>query len=123
MNCPHCQKALPENYSASFCPHCGGEVQQPNPVTPDTPPLAPFKLNWWIFFSALLAPTLLTLLSAGLFKAQANEQVSPMIGLFGGASAGIAFGVMVSLRIGKLVAARAVLRHLVYLIHAAVWYQ
>ena len=109
MNCSHCQKELPENYAASFCPHCGGAVQQPDPVTPDTPPLVPTKINWWIFFGVLLAPPLLTLITAFLDKERSNQELSPFIAFFGGAAAGIACGIMLALRIGKNVAARVAL--------------
>jgi hypothetical protein len=105
MNCPHCQKPLPENYSAGFCPHCGGAIQPESPGV-DTLDLPPVKIRWPIFFGVLLAPVLITALIA--FLGKPNEQVSPITGFFGGAAAGIACGIMLALRIGKTVGARIV---------------
>jgi hypothetical protein len=87
-----------------------GVMNVPKP----TPPIAeqapkPFKIKWWIFFAALLAPPLLTLMAAYLNKGQANEGVSPVIGIVGGAAGGIICGVLLALRMQKTIAARVVL--------------
>jgi hypothetical protein len=123
MNCPHCEKKLPENCSASYCLHCGGELQQPEPIpaaTMDRSPLPPIKINWLIFFAVLFAAPLLTMLTAFLSKGQTNESISPAIGFFGGAVAGIACGVMLGLRLGNSVGLRVVSCILFVFIMAAV---
>src|SRR5689334_17705579 len=101
MNCPHCQKPLPENYSASFCPHCGGAVEYPQSPVPVAPLLPPVKINWFLFFAVFLAPPLLTLLSAIVNKGHSNEGVSPPTAILGGAAAGITCGVLLALRLGR----------------------
>src|SRR5580765_6010530 len=110
MNCPHCQKLLPDNYTASYCPHCGGEVQQPtSPTPPGSPPLKPVKIKWPIFFVVLLAPPVLTSMVAFVGKGQSNESVSPIIALFGGGAAGVVYGILLALRIGRTVPIRVLL--------------
>jgi hypothetical protein len=108
MNCPHCHKVLPENYAASYCPHCGGAVQMAEPAfySSGTPAVAPIKISWLIFFGVLLAPLLLTILVVLLSGPHTNEQFSPIIAFFGGAGAGIVCGVMLALRLGKSMGAR-----------------
>lgn len=111
MNCPHCNKPLPENYTASYCPHCGGAVRPEELVavaSSDTS-LVPVRVSWLIFFGVLLAPALLTAFSVFLGKGHSNEQASPVIAFFGGAAAGIACGVMLGLRIGRNVGTRIML--------------
>jgi hypothetical protein len=119
--CRHCQQDLPENYKGRYCPACGavlpevlipatGIMNVPKPTPPVTEPaVKQFKINWWIFFAALLAPPLLTLIAAYLNKGQANEGVSPGIGLFGGAAGGIICGVLLALRTRKTTAAKVAL--------------
>jgi len=112
MNCPHCQKELPINYGARWCPFCGKDLPASATYAVEPPPqspiLSPVKINWLIFFVVLLAPPLLTMLSASLVGGR-NEQVSPGIGLYGGGAAGIACGIMLCLRLGKTLLARVVL--------------
>lgn len=105
MNCPHCQKASPENYTASYCPHCGGALQ-PGGVADALPPV---KTSWLIFFAVLLAPPLLTTLAAFLAGGEIAGDATVAIGSIGGAAGGIACGIMLALRLGKTVGARIVL--------------
>jgi hypothetical protein len=44
MNCPHCQKELPQNVSAKRCSFCDGNL--------------PRKFNWFFFGLVLSAPAL-----------------------------------------------------------------
>lgn len=111
MNCPHCEKPLPENYSASYCPYCGKEIQ-PQATLPGTPPPrppTPVGINWMVFLGIILAAPLLTLLSAFLGRGHSGESVSPVIGFFGGIAGGITGGIMLALRIGKTAGARVAL--------------
>jgi hypothetical protein len=108
MNCPHCQKVLPEQLAEGRCPHCGGTV--PPEAAPGPPvSLAPVKIRWLVFFCVLLTPPVMTLISAVLGKGQAGESASPAIGFFGGAAAGIACGVMLAFRFGRSISARVLL--------------
>src|SRR5690242_13965829 len=109
MNCPHCQKPLPQNYTASFCPHCGGAIEYPHIPVPASPPLPPVKVNWFLFFAVLLAPPLLTLITAFVSREQRGQSVSPVIALFGGAIAGIVCGIMLARRVGRTGSARILL--------------
>ena len=107
MNCPHCQKTLPENYGATYCPFCGmGIPVGESPLPVNGPSLAPVRIRWLVFFAVLLAPALLTLLSSFLGRGHDNENISPIIAIVGGIGAAIACGVMLGLRIGRTVATR-----------------
>lgn len=107
MNCPHCQKALPEKYNATYCPFCGMGITVEEKDSGITHPLLPpVRIHLGIFFGVLFAPALLTLLTSFLTKGHANESMSPTIAIFGGVLAGIACGVMLSLHIGKTAPAR-----------------
>jgi hypothetical protein len=108
MNCPHCQQALPEKYNASYCPHCGGAVQPTEPAIVETA-LKPVKIKWWVFLAVLLGPPLLTLLVAFLGKGTRDDEISPIIGLVGGGAGGIAFGIMLALRLGRTATSRVLL--------------
>ena len=90
MNCPHCQKELPEDYGAVLCPFCGQNLSANlSPPLPANPSLPPAPMNWWIFFAILLAPAVLALLGS-LVKVEALSVASP---LFGGPIAGIICGI------------------------------
>jgi hypothetical protein len=111
MNCPHCQKELPDNYRARWCTFCGKDLPALGTYLVEQPQsggLPPVKINWLIFFCALLAPPLLTMLTASTVGGR-NESVSPAIALFGGGAGGIICGVLLGLRLGKTVQARFVL--------------
>jgi hypothetical protein len=74
MNCPHCQKKLPENYSAGWCPFCGRDL------FPDqSPSIESAKINWLVFFTVLLAPAVLSLIGVAL-----NIGTLIVSGTFGG---------------------------------------
>jgi hypothetical protein len=103
MNCPHCQKELPENYSANWCPLCGTNLNE-----------APIKFHWRLFLVALLCPALLTLLSAAAMRFlisshSMNEGVSPWVGLIGGAIGGVICGVMLGFQASKNLPIRIIL--------------
>jgi hypothetical protein len=117
MNCPHCQKVLPENSSGKNCPHCGKSLQ---PEVATASSLAPVRIKWLIFFGVLLAPPLITMFAAFLGKGQENEQASPVIAVFGGAGCGIACGIMLALRLGRTSGARVLLGLLFSVIFAVV---
>jgi hypothetical protein len=99
MNCPHCQKELPPDYSAACCPFCGKNL------LPEAEPfqkLPPAKFRWKLFLCALLSPALLTLFSAAamrflILSQPTNEGVSPMIALVAGAIGGVVCGVTLGL--------------------------
>jgi hypothetical protein len=99
MTCPHCQKELPENYSALWCPFCGQNLSLDQPPK-ESPPI---KFNRWLFLCALLFPPVLTLISAMAMRSLMvrqlmGEGVSPLVGLVGGGIGGIICGVMLGLQ-------------------------
>jgi hypothetical protein len=107
MNCPYCQKVLPEKYSATYCPYCGEAIAIEEKVPKiNNPSVATIRIRWPIFFGVLLAPALVTLLTSFLGRDQANEPMSAFIAFFGGIAAGIACGVMLAFRVGKTVSNR-----------------
>jgi hypothetical protein len=76
--CPICQKELPENYGAVYCPFCGKDLPPPVFALVETrePSVEspPAKVNLPLFFGALFAPALLTLLVA-LFKSETATSI------------------------------------------------
>jgi hypothetical protein len=112
MKCPHCKNELPDNHGARWCSFCGKDLPGSATYAVETPSsspqLAPVKVNWLVFFAVLIAPPLLTLITASTVGGR-NEQVSPIIGLYGGGAAGIICGLLLGLRLGKTVLARVVL--------------
>ena len=89
MNCPYCQKALPGNYSAAWCPFCGRDL-----VPDSVPPLQAPKTNWFVFFAVLLAPAIVV-----LFAGIADAGGIVVLSTFGGSlAAGIACARMLAKR-------------------------
>lgn len=107
MNCPHCQKELLENHSGNYCEFCGKDFEPgiSSMGQSDSTPLTPVKFRPEIFFLVLLAPPLLTALTAWLIHTP-NQSTSVAIGFFGGGAAGIACGIMIGLRLGKTLSRR-----------------
>lgn len=107
MNCPHCQKILPENYPAEFCLFCGKDLSpiKIQDANAEATSLAPVKFNAAIFFLILLGPPVLTALTAWLVHTP-NESYSAAIGFFGGGAAGIVCGILIGLRLGRTIGAR-----------------
>ena len=100
---------LPENHVAGICPHCGHDLPSTNPAPPGEPP--PLKIKWLWFWIALIAPPVLTALSALLARQAApehasNESLSPAVALIGGGLGGIVCGIVIGTRLGKTTAAR-----------------
>lgn len=106
MNCPHCQKELPANYSANWCSFCGKDLPEPASSEQELPPV---KFKWKLFLCVLLAPPLLTLLSAAamhflILPDSTNESLTPFVGLIGGGIGGIICGVLIGLQSRNLAA-------------------
>jgi hypothetical protein len=110
MNCPHCQKELPEHY---------GKDLSTSEIGSSKPSSRTAKIYWPIFLAVLLAPTFLTMLSAILDRA-VNQSVSLFIGLVGGGAAGIACGLMLGFRLGSTGLERIFVTLLLCLIMAVV---
>jgi hypothetical protein len=97
MNCLNCQKELPADYAAARCPFCGHAlaVSGNDSVRQSLPPV---KTHWLVFFSVMLAPVLLTILSVR-FGAK-NGGASTGFALIGGGAAGIVCGAMLGRQVG-----------------------
>jgi uncharacterized membrane protein len=108
MNCPHCQKELPENYGVAWCPFCEEDLQLEN--SKQLQELPAVKFNGRLFLCALLFPALATLLSAEamrfLMSKPIGDGVSPCVGLIGGAIGGVICGVMLGFQGSKNLPAR-----------------
>ena len=109
MNCPNCQKKLPEKYDAAYCPLCGKNLP-PNP-SEQARELPTVKFNRLLFFGALLIPPVLTLLSAALMRfvvlvSSTNEGVTPMVAIVGGCIGGAICGAHLGVKAGKNIPAR-----------------
>jgi len=98
MNCPRCQKQLPDNYAADWCPFCGSDLP---PSEPDSaqPQLPSVKTRWPIFFGVLLAPVVLTIFAVLL--GTKDGDAPPAVASFAGGAAGIVCGVILGRRLGK----------------------
>ncbi len=104
MNCPHCHQVLPENYSATYCLHCGAAVTVEESVPKvSKPSVVPVRIRWPIFFGVLLGPALVTLLTSFLGSAHTNDTLSALIAFFGGIAGGIGCGLMLAFRVSKTV--------------------
>ena len=76
-------------------------MNSPAPSAPDsaeTPP-APVRLNWMLFFTVLLAPTLLT--SAIIFLGAKRGDAAPTVAVVGAGLSGIWCGVMLGRFLGR----------------------
>lgn len=100
MNCPDCQQPLPENYSATHCPHCGKGLPSPGPP----PPGAVRWNDWSVFFTVLFAPGVLS-----LFAALIGSALMFYSTVYGSALAGIFCGVILATRFGRTNAGKVVL--------------
>lgn len=106
MNCPHCQKELPEGQPLEWCPFCGRDLA-PSEADASQHLLPPVKTNWWAFFFALIAPVLLSIFAVLLGANSGNT--SPMIAFFGGGAAGVVCGVLLGRQLGRTVVTRFLL--------------
>jgi hypothetical protein len=107
MNCPFCKQVIPENHASSICPHCGHDLPSINPGP--TTELPPFKVNWLWFWLALIAPPILTALSAASTKHTSNDGLPVAVSLLGGGIGGIVCGVVIGIKLGKTTTSRVVL--------------
>ena len=82
MNCPHCQKDLPENYGAAWCPFCGKDLSVPET---NLPAFESRWVSWPKFFIILFAPAI------GCFLALAIDigGLAVLLGLFGSLVSGL----------------------------------
>ncbi len=107
MNCPFCKQVIPENHADGVCPHCGHDLPPANPGATTEPP--PFKIKWLWFWLALIAPPVLSALSAALTRHTSNGGLPVAVGLFGGGIGGLVCGVVIGIKLGKTTPARVVL--------------
>jgi hypothetical protein len=105
MNCPNCNNALPENIPGGKCPSCGHELPIKNPESIQAAPAGP-KPSWLWFWAALLAPPVLTLLTAFLTRHTTNGGAPVAIALLGGGAGGIVCGIILGVRLGSNPGAR-----------------
>ena len=94
MNCPHCQKELPENFTGDNCPACGQVVNR------EVAAPARRKFHALLFFAALLAASLTD---------KSNDGLPVAIGLFGGGAAGILCGIWLGIFLGTKPVSRFIL--------------
>src|ERR1022692_1417801 len=77
MNCPHCQKELPDNLLASICPHCRQAL--PTPIFQSA------WVDWKKIILLSFAPAMLCLLSM-IMRLQI---ISVLVGIFGSLGGGL----------------------------------
>src|SRR5450755_523679 len=58
MNCPHCQKELPANSGAAWCPFCGRDLLPNEAGSQPQPAFEQNHVRWPKFFIFLLAPAI-----------------------------------------------------------------
>lgn len=73
---------------------------------PPRKPLALVKMRWWVFFAVLLAPPILTFLSAYSHRGFKGEPDTPAVCLVSGVVAGIVCGTMLAVRLSSSYAGR-----------------
>lgn len=105
MDCPHCQKTLPENFGGTACPYC--EAVLPPATNHEDAYVSHARFHKIVFF-ALLTPPLLTLIFAWLSRIPGWADVV-FIPVWGGVASGFASGIMMGLRLGKTIPLRIIL--------------
>jgi len=83
------------------------ESSEPFPPLPPVLPSPPRRLNWVLFFVALLGPTLLTIVVTLLGSTRGDTV--PTIAFVGGVISGIACGVLLGRRLGSTPGSRVVI--------------
>jgi hypothetical protein len=92
MNCPHCQKELPQNYSTAFCPFCGETIGAKADALASSEISPRKRFFWGWLFLVLAAPAIVDFLLVAIFSnfdQAANLMVlvalggSPVAGLVG----------------------------------------
>jgi hypothetical protein len=84
MNCPHCQKELPQNYSAAFCPFCGEAIEAKGeaPASSENPPRKRFFWGWWFLVVAI--PAIVNFLLTAIFSNSDQAANLMVLATFGG---------------------------------------
>jgi hypothetical protein len=77
MNCPHCQKELPENYGANWCSFCGKDLATDKIFPKDKSGIQ--RLPTKGFFISLLAPAIVSFTALLLHV----EFIAAFAGIFG----------------------------------------
>ncbi|MEO6034328.1 MAG: hypothetical protein ABIQ35_03650, partial [Verrucomicrobiota bacterium] len=98
MICPHCQNTVPEGFSGAHCPFCEKDLTAQRSSSIDGPMAKQHKFRWPYFFAVMLAPVLLTSLSALLSK---DGSFAVGIAILGGSVSGIVGGAMLGREFGK----------------------
>jgi hypothetical protein len=93
MNCPHCQQPLPESHTNAICCYCQRELT-PGPLSAGDAPTVGRRWAW--FFILLVAPPILSLLSAFV-----HEAISPWIAIVSSVLSALAGGILLGSQIGK----------------------
>ncbi|HEU5072403.1 MAG TPA: hypothetical protein VFV96_18535 [Verrucomicrobiae bacterium] len=87
----------------------------PPPLPGEAPPMAVRRINWFLFFAVLLAPPVLTLLTA-----MAGWQSFPVACPFvGGALAGLVCGIQLARRLGQTTNAVVLLSFAFFIVFGA----
>ena len=85
MNCPHCQKELPANDAAAWCPFCGRDLEPDAANLASQPAFASSYVNWPKFFVVLFAPPVCCFLALAV----GVGGLAVIFGLFGSLISGL----------------------------------
>jgi hypothetical protein len=85
MNCPHCQKELPANYEAGWCPFCGRDLKPGQANPPSQRAFESNYVSWPKFFIVLLAPAVACFLALAVDVGG----LAVILGLFGALISGL----------------------------------
>jgi hypothetical protein len=85
MNCPHCQKELPDNYGAVYCPFCGRDLIPDETSSLFQPTFEPKCIHWPKFFIVLLTPAICCFLALAVDIGG----LAVLFGLIGGVVSGL----------------------------------
>jgi len=83
MDCPHCQKELPENHGTAWCPYCGKDLSLGENLPKNKLGIQPLPTG--LFFIFLLAPAAVSFLALLLHV----EFIAVVAGIFGSLISGI----------------------------------
>jgi hypothetical protein len=87
MNCQHCEKELPEKYSASWCPFCGRDLRIESLETMGMM-YSNHPFNWLGFCTVLVAPALICFVF-GMISVKLFGAAIVLIAIFGGMTSGL----------------------------------
>jgi hypothetical protein len=95
MNCPHCQRELPENHGAAWCPYCGKDLADAFVSSSGNIPKRRFP--WLVFAIVMSAPAMADFILVNFISDSLDTLGTMMLISFVGSTiSGIACGIILA---------------------------